>query len=185
MLMAGRGRSALAAVLALLALWAASSACLNAVAFVTAGLWRTPPSGRAVAMQAGRGWGPGNVKKIKKGGAPPNLGKVAKKKGKEEEKEDTGPKTYDNAPVYFNGKKVTELNGTMNEYKVDIWSGAHPVWQGKKNKVLLDAGSLTRFQDKFGHMAEVFGDTGLEQLKENQRVQAEMEERRKQGIKTY
>ncbi|CAK0794530.1 unnamed protein product [Prorocentrum cordatum] len=188
--MAGRGRSAcLGAVLALLALWAAGSACADAVAFVTAGLGWAPRSGRTVAMQAMRGWTAGNVQKGNKGaGGPANMGAAKKEKKSKENDEDQKTKvlpTYNNVPVIFNGNKVTAINGTIKEYKVDIWSGAHPVWQGKKNKVMLDAGSLTRFQDKYGAMANIFGDTGLEQLEENKRVKAEMEERRKQGLQVY
>eukprot|EP00418_Pyrodinium_bahamense_P019198 CAMPEP_0179126522 /NCGR_PEP_ID=MMETSP0796-20121207/59893_1 /TAXON_ID=73915 /ORGANISM="Pyrodinium bahamense, Strain pbaha01" /LENGTH=204 /DNA_ID=CAMNT_0020825275 /DNA_START=82 /DNA_END=696 /DNA_ORIENTATION=+ len=144
------------------------------------------PRGR-VAVQAGRDWKAGNVPKKQDFRAMAAKGGGGKKKKGQGSKvvDKTPPKIYTESKVVYNGEVVGTLNGTMAEYKVDIWSGAHPIWQGKKGKVLLDASSVTKFQEKFGVMADVFGDAGLEQLEMNKKLKKEQEEREKMGLKTF
>mmetsp|Transcript_17215 Transcript_17215/g.14000 ORF Transcript_17215/g.14000 Transcript_17215/m.14000 type:complete len:191 (-) Transcript_17215:138-710(-) len=190
--MAGRVRSLLALALALAFVWTVGNACLGTVALVTAKLWQATAQRPLVARQGGRDWKAGNVQKRvdpgmgrpKKGlGAPVNFAKAAKA-GKDSPKIEP-PEIKREVPLVFNGKQVGSLNGTLDMYKVDIWAGAHPVWQGKKGKVVLDASSLTKFQEKFGAGADYFGDLGMDQLKENQRLKEELEERKKKGLKVY
>merc|ERR1712039_896861 len=97
---------------------------------------------------------------------------------KAEDIDSTPPEIHESVPVIFNGKEVARLNGTIKEYKVDIWSGAHPVWQGKKGKVMLDAGSAVKFQEKMGQFSDVFGSFGMDHLKKNEELKKEMERRR-------
>merc|ERR1712039_777904 len=104
---------------------------------------------------------------------------------KAEDIDSTPPEIHESVPVIFNGKEVARLNGTIKEYKVDIWSGAHPVWQGKKGKVMLDAGSCVKFQEKFGFATDVFGDTGMDQLQKNKELKEEMEKRKAEGLQSY
>merc|ERR1712046_92581 len=95
------------------------------------------------------------------------------------------PKRFESSPVYYKGEQVATLNGTMSEFKVDIWSGAHPAWQGKKGKVLLDNSALTKFQEKFGVAADVYGEQGMEQVKANEELKKKQEEMVAQGLKVY
>mmetsp|Transcript_107185 Transcript_107185/g.313431 ORF Transcript_107185/g.313431 Transcript_107185/m.313431 type:complete len:210 (-) Transcript_107185:338-967(-) len=177
-------------------LWAVSlmsskSATAGAAAFV--GLAATPNTVLAplasrglVARGVGRDWNPGNVaKKQDFRAAAKTFGGGKKKKGKKEEVVKEQPKIFRDSPIMYNGKKVGTLNGTIAEYKVDIWSGAHPIWQGKKGKVLLDASSVTKFQERFGFASDIFGTAGLEQLERNKKIKAEQEERERLGLKAY
>merc|ERR1711941_165372 len=103
-------------------------------------------------------------------GTSAQFGRAKKaKKTKPDEKQEE-PERHTASPVMYNGKEVAQLNGTLSEYKVDIWSGAHPVWQGKKGKVLLDASSVVKFQQRFGHLSDVYGTAGLDQLKQNEKL---------------
>mmetsp|Transcript_28791 Transcript_28791/g.79336 ORF Transcript_28791/g.79336 Transcript_28791/m.79336 type:complete len:225 (+) Transcript_28791:147-821(+) len=149
----------------------------------------SPRDSSAVIREYGRGWREGQqvARKGARGGAALTMGggKKKKKKGETVKEEKILPKIHRMSPVIYNGKKVAELNGTISEYKVDIWSGAHPIWQGKKGKVMLDASSVTKFQERFQSMSDIFGDIGIEQLKNNERVKKEMEERKKAGLKVY
>eukprot|EP00929_Paragymnodinium_shiwhaense_P093650 TRINITY_DN5385_c0_g4_i1.p2 TRINITY_DN5385_c0_g4~~TRINITY_DN5385_c0_g4_i1.p2 ORF type:complete len:197 (+),score=68.45 TRINITY_DN5385_c0_g4_i1:453-1043(+) len=141
----------------------------------------------AVVRHVGRNWkhGQGGVRKgsniVSTSGF---AGRTKKQKKKPDEKQEE-PDRHTSSPVMYNGKEVAQLNGTLSEYKVDIWSGAHPVWQGKKGKVLLDASSVVKFQQRFGHLSDVYGTAGLEQLKQNEKLKKEIEERKKQGLKLY
>ena len=51
--------------------------------------------------------------------------------------------------VFCNGQEVMVTSGTMPEYKVDIWSGNHPFFQGSGNSVITDEGRVNRFQRRF------------------------------------
>mmetsp|Transcript_60518 Transcript_60518/g.155941 ORF Transcript_60518/g.155941 Transcript_60518/m.155941 type:complete len:183 (+) Transcript_60518:83-631(+) len=147
----------------------------------------SPQARNSVAMRAGRDWRPGNEAKkfdFKAAAAQSSLDSK-KKKNNGDGVEKSQPKRYENVHIVYNGKEVGSLNGTISEYKVDIWSGAHPVWQGKKGKVLLDTGSLTKFQEKYGASADIFGDMGMDVLAENKKVKAEQEKRKEQGLKVY
>mmetsp|Transcript_1283 Transcript_1283/g.2637 ORF Transcript_1283/g.2637 Transcript_1283/m.2637 type:complete len:207 (-) Transcript_1283:78-698(-) len=184
-------------LLAALALWAAAPGFIAFCGTPAPGVGpaaapRPSASSRSlVSREAGRDWRPGNTpKKLDFRQGIPKLGEGdgGKKKG------GGGKNKYDGVPpppinkgakIIYNNKVVGELNGTLTEYKVDIWSGAHPIWQGKKGKVLLDASSVTKFQEKFGAMADIFGDTGMEQLKMNEQLKKEQEENARMGLKVY
>mmetsp|Transcript_6027 Transcript_6027/g.13793 ORF Transcript_6027/g.13793 Transcript_6027/m.13793 type:complete len:203 (+) Transcript_6027:55-663(+) len=186
----GRGASVLCLVtLAMLALWAASpsEAGEGANAAFTPAVVATRKGG-ATALRVGREWRAGNVPKPsgKGGGAPRTFGGGGKKKIKKvSEIDKTPPKVFQSSPIIYQGKEVGTINGTIPEYVVDIWSGAHPVWQGKKGKVLLDASSVTKFQERWGGSADVFGNLGLEQVEKNKELKAEQEARRAAGLKSY
>jgi large subunit ribosomal protein L31 len=172
---------------AALALWAvASSSIPDDSAFVGYPAVTHGSNPASVAMKGGRDWKAGNIPKksdFKAVAATAAKKKKAGSAGKEEKAEE--PTVHQNVPVIFNGKEVTKLNGTLKEYKVDIWSGAHPVWQGKKGKVSLDASAAVKFQEKYGAMADIFGSHGMEQLEKNKQIKAEQEERARQGLKAY
>lgn len=168
-------------------------------AFVTAAVPRSSAPGQqslraasAIIRLGGRDWNADGTRKNSGGGVPDAAALAAAQAAKANAKKSTGgdgkvdrtpPHIYKGAPVIFNGKEVARVNGTLAEYKVDIWSGAHPVWQGKKAKVLLDAGSVTKFQERFQGMSDLFGTAGLEQLKKNEQIKKEQEERKKAGLK--
>mmetsp|Transcript_68520 Transcript_68520/g.203851 ORF Transcript_68520/g.203851 Transcript_68520/m.203851 type:complete len:211 (+) Transcript_68520:58-690(+) len=197
-----RGRCQGVACLGLLSIglwWAAGPAprepsAADGVAFAglvaVKGSALAPPATRGPAARAaGRDWKPGNVAKKQDFRAAAAKAAAAggkkKKGGAKQEVVKEQPKIYRQSPIIYNGKQVATINGTIAEYKVDIWSGAHPIWQGKKGKVLLDASSVTKFQERFGFAAEVFGTTGLEQLEMNKKLKKEQEEREKLGLKAY
>ncbi|CAJ1332973.1 unnamed protein product [Effrenium voratum] len=174
----------LAAFLA--AFWTASLAG----AFVSAGL-KPSRDQSLMTRSSGRDWHAGNVlKKVDfTAAAAQAQARAAKKKkdaaaGKDKERPQP-PKIFKKSPVYYNGEQVSAVNGTLGEYKVDIWSGVHPAWQGRKGKVLMDNSALTKFQEKFGHAAAVYGDQGMEQVKANKELKKKQEEMAKQGLKVY
>ncbi|CAE7666080.1 TBC1D2 [Symbiodinium sp. CCMP2456] len=177
------------ATLLVAALWAASSAVSGAVTFVTGAVRSTPDARSLVAREGGRDWHAGNVmKKIDFKAAAAQAQARKKKKGeKGDGKKEVieRPKRFESSPVYYKGEQVATLNGTMSEFKVDIWSGAHPAWQGKKGKVLLDNSALTKFQEKFGMAADVYGEQGMEQVKANEELKKKQEEMAAQGLKVY
>eukprot|EP00440_Ansanella_granifera_P045063 gb/GFBE01048835.1/.p1 GENE.gb/GFBE01048835.1/~~gb/GFBE01048835.1/.p1 ORF type:complete len:127 (+),score=60.95 gb/GFBE01048835.1/:1-381(+) len=108
-----------------------------------------------------------------------------KKGGGAQQEEKIMPTIHTASPVIYNGEQVGILNGTLSEYKVDIWSGAHPVWQGKKGKVILDGSALTKFQEKFGDCSDIYGDIGLEQVKANEELKRKQKEMEAAGLKVY
>lgn len=181
------GRGLLAVTLAAVALWACGSACTGTVAFLVAwaGAVQRPSARGLVVLHAGR---PGAKSSSSNANADAKSQKAAavsymKKYKGHAGRDDKIP--VQTGPVLYQGKPVANLNGTLPEWKVDIWSGAHPVWQGKFSKVSLDTSSLTTFQTKFGALSDIFGEAGLDKLEENERMKAEMEARKKQGLKVY
>mmetsp|Transcript_313 Transcript_313/g.867 ORF Transcript_313/g.867 Transcript_313/m.867 type:complete len:217 (+) Transcript_313:111-761(+) len=159
----------------------------SALSFVAPTLPAARAGGRLLVARQAKGKSGGGPPKPKGGkAATPFMAGVIDKKAKAAKKDQfAGPPDYhQGAPVMYQGKQVAALNGTMTEYSVDIWSGAHPIWQGKKGKVMLDTGSLTRFQEKFSAMSDIYGEQGLEQLRMNEKLKKEQEARRKAGIRS-
>jgi len=156
-------------------------------AFVTPRLPHTTPNEpmrTLVVREVGRSWK--NPKKNFAAQQGPQSFGGKKKKGEEKKPVDTTPPPiHRDSPVIYNGKVVANLNGTISEYKVDIWSGAHPIWQGKKGKVLLDASSVTKFQEKWGAASDIYGEAGLDQLKANEEKKKELAARKAAGFKVY
>eukprot|EP00913_Durusdinium_trenchii_P016009 g15046.t1 len=152
----------LLAALLVAALWTASNTVAGALAFAFAGL-RLSQRQSLVTCYSGRDWNAGNVlKKIDfQAAAAQAKERAAKKKANkgQEEKRRELPTIHKASPVYYNGDQ---------EYKVDIWNGVHPAWQGKKGKVLLDNSALTKFQEKYGMASDVYGEQGMEQVKARQ-----------------
>ncbi|CAK8988275.1 unnamed protein product [Durusdinium trenchii] len=190
--MARREHSSLAkgllAALLVAALWTASNTVAGALAFAFAGL-RLSQRQSLVTCYSGRDWNAGNVlKKIDfQAAAAQAKERAAKKKANkgQEEKRRELPTIHKASPVYYNGDQVASVNGTMQEYKVDIWNGVHPAWQGKKGKVLLDNSALTKFQEKYGMASDVYGEQGMEQVKMNRARKKKAEEMAAQGLKVY
>merc|ERR1712224_495644 len=56
------------------------------------------------------------------------------------------PPTLQNVPIMYKGKEVAQVNGTIPEYRVEIWAGSHPAWQGKKARVIIDDSSCVSFR---------------------------------------
>lgn len=56
--------------------------------------------------------------------------------------------TYQKTKVYHNGEVVMEVGGTVPELHVEVWSGSHPFFTGKKSFVDA-AGRVEKFQRKF------------------------------------
>mmetsp|Transcript_45640 Transcript_45640/g.105950 ORF Transcript_45640/g.105950 Transcript_45640/m.105950 type:complete len:214 (+) Transcript_45640:82-723(+) len=157
----------------------------SALSFV-ASSYPAAASERLLIARQAKGQSGGGPPKGKGKGATPFMAGVIDKKAQKAKKDAflEPPDYHQGAPVMYQGKQVAALNGTMTEYSVDIWSGAHPIWQGKKGKVMLDTGSLTRFQEKFQSMSDIYGEQGLEQLRMNEKLKKEQEERRKAGIRS-
>ncbi len=63
-------------------------------------------------------------------------------------KDDIHPKFYPDAKVYFRGEMVMTTGATVPEMNVEIWSGSHPFYTGKKSFVDT-AGRVEKFQKKF------------------------------------
>ncbi|CAE8650630.1 unnamed protein product [Polarella glacialis] len=183
-------KGVLAVALAVVALWASGGAISGAVAFVAAatGISRQSASRDLVARNAGRDWRPGNeMKKVdfKAAAEQSRLAKAKKSGAGSKDVVKLLPTIHMQSEVIYNGEKVAVLNGTLALYKVDIWSGAHPVWQGKKGKVLLDASSLTKFQEKYGAASSIYGDLGLDQVKMNEQLRKKQDEMKAAGLKVY
>lgn len=62
-------------------------------------------------------------------------------------KPDIHPKLY-NCKVYHNGEVVMEVGATVPQLNVEIWSGSHPFFTGKRSFVDT-AGRVEKFQRKF------------------------------------
>merc|ERR1719272_2627517 len=80
------------------------------------------------------------------------------------------PPMLQNVPIMYKGKEVAQVNGTIPEYRVEIWSGAHPAWQGKNARVSIDDTSCVKFQEKFGDLSDIFGAEGKEKVDENRKL---------------
>jgi len=65
------------------------------------------------------------------------------------------PKYYEEAKVYCKGEHVMTVSGTQEEYKVDVWSGNHPLYQGSKSANAADDGPLSRFNSKYEGMEDL------------------------------
>ena len=62
-------------------------------------------------------------------------------------KSDIHPKFY-NCKVFHNGEVVMEVGSTSPELHVEVWSGSHPFFTGKR--AFVDAaGRVEKFQRKF------------------------------------
>mmetsp|Transcript_16820 Transcript_16820/g.29567 ORF Transcript_16820/g.29567 Transcript_16820/m.29567 type:complete len:177 (-) Transcript_16820:89-619(-) len=83
-------------------------------------------------------------------------------------------KKFEKSPVYFNGDEVTVLNGTVASYKVDVWKGSHPLWNGQGGKLKLDNSRLARWQVTMGHLSHIYGDQGLDMAEANKAKMAKM-----------
>jgi len=62
-------------------------------------------------------------------------------------KEGKHPGFY-NCKVYHNGEVVMEVGATVPEMHVEVWSGSHPFFTGKRAFV-DSAGRVEKFQRKF------------------------------------
>ncbi|MCH7799403.1 MAG: 50S ribosomal protein L31 [Planctomycetes bacterium] len=58
------------------------------------------------------------------------------------------PKFYPDAKVYYRGEVVMTTGATVPELHVEIWSGSHPFYTGKKTFVDT-AGRVEKFQKKY------------------------------------
>jgi large subunit ribosomal protein L31 len=58
------------------------------------------------------------------------------------------PEYFPEAKVYFRGEHVMTVGATVPEMNVEIWSGSHPFFTGKKSFVDT-AGRVEKFQKKF------------------------------------
>jgi len=65
------------------------------------------------------------------------------------------PEFFQEAKVICNGQEVMTVGGTQAEYVVDIWSGNHPFFQGKRGAIMTDVGQVTRFGDKYGDLGDL------------------------------
>ena len=81
-----------------------------------------------------------------------SLGQKLKRSKGEKAKQ---PKFFEEARVICNGQEVMTVGGTQEEYVVDIWSGNHPFFQGKKGAVATEVGQVTRFGDKYGDLGDL------------------------------
>ena len=81
-----------------------------------------------------------------------DLGKKVKRVKGEKAKQ---PEFYESAVVICNGQEVMSVGGTQKEYVVDIWSGNHPFFQGKKGAIMTDIGQVSRFGNKYGDLGEL------------------------------
>ena len=58
------------------------------------------------------------------------------------------PEYHQECKVYFRGEHVMTVGATVPEMQVEIWSGSHPFYTGKKSFVDT-AGRVEKFQKKF------------------------------------
>jgi large subunit ribosomal protein L31 len=63
-------------------------------------------------------------------------------------KPETHPKYYPECKVFYRGEHVMTVGATVPELHVEIWSGSHPFFTGKKTFVDT-AGRVEKFQKKF------------------------------------
>ena len=61
---------------------------------------------------------------------------------------DIHPEFYPECKVYFRGEHVMTVGATVPEMTVEIWSGSHPFFTGKKSFVDT-TGRVEKFQKKF------------------------------------
>ena len=47
------------------------------------------------------------------------------------------------------------VSGTQDEYHVDIWSGNHPFYQGKRTETADDNSPLSKFNEKYADMGDL------------------------------
>merc|ERR1719201_1773636 len=73
-------------------------------------------------------------------------------------KKDLHPDWTPEAKGRCNGEEEKVVSGTKDEYVVDVWSGNHPVFQGGDQSLIIEAGQLNKFDDKWGDMGEFAGD---------------------------
>ncbi len=62
-------------------------------------------------------------------------------------KKDIHPQ-YQACKVFHNGEVVMEVGATVPELHVEVWSGSHPFFTGKRSFV-DSAGRVEKFQRKF------------------------------------
>ena len=63
-------------------------------------------------------------------------------------KKDIHPEYHQECKVFYRGEHVMTVGATVPEMTVEIWSGSHPFYTGKKG--LVDtAGRVEKFQRKF------------------------------------
>lgn len=67
------------------------------------------------------------------------------------------PEFYYSSKVYCNGELVMETAGPQEKYDVEVWSGNHPFYQGKKGTIVQDEGQVESFKSKYGELDDVFG----------------------------
>ena len=63
-------------------------------------------------------------------------------------KKDIHPKYYPDCKVMYRGEHVMTVGATVPEMSVEIWSGSHPFFTGKKSFVDT-TGRVEKFQQKF------------------------------------
>ncbi|GBG91249.1 hypothetical protein CBR_g52135 [Chara braunii] len=63
-------------------------------------------------------------------------------------KADIHPKYFKEAKVFCNGQYVMTTSGSQPEYRVEIWSGNHPFYQGSRAPLISDD-RVDRFRKKY------------------------------------
>ncbi|MHC4990646.1 MAG: 50S ribosomal protein L31 [Planctomycetota bacterium] len=63
-------------------------------------------------------------------------------------KKDIHPEYFPEAKVFYRGEQVMTVGATVPEFQVEIWSGSHPFFTGKKSFVDT-AGRVEKFQKKY------------------------------------
>ncbi len=63
-------------------------------------------------------------------------------------KKDIHPEYHSDCKIFFRGEHVLTVGATVPEMHVEIWSGSHPFYTGKKSFVDT-AGRVEKFQKKF------------------------------------
>lgn len=56
---------------------------------------------------------------------------------------------YPEAPVFCDGKLIMKIGSTQSKLIVDVWSGNHPIYIGKKQPFTKE-GRIERFNRKYG-----------------------------------
>ncbi|KAK7321770.1 hypothetical protein VNO77_32696 [Canavalia gladiata] len=70
-------------------------------------------------------------------------------------KKDIHPKYFEEAKVYCNGELVLTTGGTQKEYVVDVWSGNHPFYLGKRSDAMVSDNQVEKFRKKFGELSQI------------------------------
>lgn len=70
-------------------------------------------------------------------------------------KKDIHP-SYQKCTVTHNGEVVMEVGATVPSLNVEVWSGSHPFFTGKRAFV-DSAGRVEKFSRKFGKAGDYFG----------------------------